>query len=71
MNNSIESSKYFPYIAWITVVGFAFFTYSLTTRMQEQLADIGDGVERLEQKINEMGAQQEASTSPISTSKGE
>ncbi len=69
MHNSLESSKYFPYIAWTLVVCFAFFTYTLTMRMQEELADIGDGVERLEQKINDMETQQKASTTPITTAK--
>lgn len=65
MNNTIESSKYFPYVAWATVIGFAFFTYTLTIRMQAELAEIGDGVERLEQKINNMETQQKASTSSV------
>ena len=67
MHNTIESSKYFPYIAWATVIGFAFFTYTLTIRMQAELAEIGDGVERLEQKINNMESQQKADTSSATT----
>jgi hypothetical protein len=58
MHNSLESSRFFPYIAWATVIGFAIFTYTLTVRVQTELSDIGDGVERLEQKINDMEAQQ-------------
>ncbi len=69
MHNTIESSKFFPYVAWTLVIGFAFFTYSLTMRMQDELADIGDGVERLEQKINEMETQQKSTTTPITTAK--
>ena len=57
MHNTLESSKYFPYIAWTTVIGFALFTYFLTIRVQTELSDIGDSVERLEQKIDNMGAQ--------------
>ena len=65
MHNSLESSKFFPYIAWSVVIGFAIFTYSLTIRMQTELSDIGDGVDRLEQKINTMEAQQRGvSTTP-------
>ncbi len=71
MHNSLESSKFFPYIAWILVISFALFTYSLTTRMHEELADIGDGVERLEQKINEMETQQKINTSPTTTVKAQ
>jgi hypothetical protein len=54
MNNSLESHKFFPYIAWTLVIGFAIFAYMLTVRFQQELAEIGDGVERLEQKINEL-----------------
>lgn len=70
MHNTIESSKYFPYVAWILVISFALFTYSLTLRMQEELSSISDGVERLEQKINDMDTQKQASTTaPITTAK--
>ncbi len=55
MNNTLESSKYFPYIAWALVIGFAVFTYSLATRMQTELSDISVSVERLEAKIDNMG----------------
>lgn len=73
MKNSLESSKFFPVIAWITVIGFAFFTYSLTMRLQTELSDISDGVARLEQKINEMDTSSKradpASTSVIQKTK--
>ena len=54
MNNTLESSKIFPYIAWALVVGFAIFTYMLTVRVQTELSDIGEGVERLEMKLNDL-----------------
>ncbi len=54
MNNTLESHKLFPYVAWTIVIGFAIFTYMLTLRVQTDLEEIGDGVQRLEQKINEM-----------------
>ncbi len=69
MHNSLESSKFFPYVAWTLVISFALFTYSLTMRMQEELSSIGDGVERLEQKINEMETQKNTSTTPVTTAK--
>lgn len=56
MNNTLESHKFFPYIAWATVIGFAIFVYMINLRVQTELADIGDGVERLEQRLNEMDA---------------
>ncbi len=57
MNNTLESSKYFPYIAWGLVIGFAFFTYALTVHVQEDLSDITVSVARLETKIDNMGNQ--------------
>jgi hypothetical protein len=62
MNNTLESSKYFPYIAWALVIGFALFTYFLTVRVQTELSDITTSVERLEQKIDDMGTKKEAVT---------
>lgn len=56
MHNTLESSKFFPYIAWITVFSFALFTYTLTAHVQTELSGIGDGVERLEQRLDEMDA---------------
>jgi len=56
MNNTLESSKFFPYVAWALVIGFALFTYLLTVRVQSELTDISSSVERLEQKIDDMGA---------------
>ncbi len=55
----LEESKFFPHIAWITVVGFALFTYNLTLRVNEELDTINSGIEdigtrldRIEQKVN-------------------
>jgi len=45
MNNTLESHKLFPFVAWGLVIGFAAFTYNLTMNVQEELTDIGDGVE--------------------------
>ncbi len=54
MHNTLESYKFFPYVAWALVIGFALFTYTLTTRLQTELDDIGSGIERLEQRLDEM-----------------
>ncbi len=56
MNNTLESYKIFPYIAWALVIGFALFTYSLTMQLQDELADINSGIERLETKLNTLEA---------------
>lgn len=54
MNNSLESHKFFPYIAWIVVIGFALFTYTLTTRLNQEITQISSDVERLEQRLDAM-----------------
>ena len=57
MNNTLESSKFFPYIAWALIIGFAVFTYMLTVRVQDELTGLSVSVERLETKIDTMGTQ--------------
>lgn len=54
MNNTLESHKLFPYIAWTLVIGFAVFTYTLTAQVQGELTGISDGVERLEVRLDNM-----------------
>ncbi len=56
MNNTLESHKLFPVVAWILVIGFAIFTYMLTVRVQAELTNIGDGIARLEERLNELDA---------------
>ncbi len=57
MHNTLESHKFFPFVAWGLVIGFAGFTYMLTVNVQRELGQIGDGVARLEMRLNEMDAQ--------------
>jgi hypothetical protein len=54
MHNTLESHKFFPYVAWALVIGFAAFTYFLTINVQNALSGISDGVERLEMRLDEM-----------------
>ena len=35
MNFTLEQHKFFPYVAWTLVVGFAFFTYTLTLHLND------------------------------------
>lgn len=37
---TIEGSKAFPYIAWITLLLFSMFTYSLVLQLQETVKDL-------------------------------
>jgi len=57
MNNTLESSKIFPYVAWTLVVFFAVFTYFLTVRLSEELARINESVARVEEKLNTISTQ--------------
>jgi cell division protein FtsL len=59
MHNTLESHKLFPYVAWTLVIGFAVFTYALTMQVQGELADISDGVDRLEMKLDNLEKAQE------------
>jgi len=51
MNNTLESSKLFPFIAWSTVIGFALFTYTLTMHLNSELDSISIDIESLESRI--------------------
>ncbi len=33
--NKLEESKYFPYIAWTTIILFVFFTYGLVRELSD------------------------------------
>lgn len=36
MKYSLEKSKFFPVLAWATVIGFAFVTYTLSQELQRE-----------------------------------
>jgi len=42
MDKSLESHKFFPWIAWVVVIGFAIFTYALTVSVQADIDYIVD-----------------------------
>jgi hypothetical protein len=48
MNHTLESSRLFPILAWIAVVFFAVFTYTLTSNLYAELDDLGQNVDQLE-----------------------
>ncbi len=58
MNHALENHRFFPVVAWLLVIGFATFTYLLTTHLQKELSTIGGSVEQLEQRLNEMEQKQ-------------
>lgn len=42
MNFTLEKHKFFPVIAWSLVIGFVFFTYSLTLRLSDTADILGE-----------------------------
>jgi hypothetical protein len=52
MNHTIESSKLFPIIAWTTVVGFALFTYNLTTNLNSAFSELDHNTTALESQLH-------------------
>lgn len=57
MHNTLESHKFFPIIAWALVLGFAGFTYFITTQVQAQLSEINEGVDQLQLELSEIKAE--------------
>ena len=39
-DRTLESSKIFPYLAWGLIIGFGFFVYQLSIRLQAAAADL-------------------------------
>lgn len=39
-DRTLESSKIFPYLAWGLIIGFVFFVYHITLRLQAAAADL-------------------------------
>lgn len=56
MNNTLESHKFFPYVAWLLVVSFALFTYMLTTQLHGSVGSLGEKVDDLEERVNNLEA---------------
>jgi hypothetical protein len=58
MNNTLESYKWFPYVAWFLVISFALFTYALTVRLNDSLSDLEPRIDQLEARLDAMEASQ-------------
>lgn len=58
MHNTLESYRFFPYVAWALVIGFALFTYLLTVRVNQELSGIDTNVDDLEMRIERLEQQQ-------------
>ena len=53
MNNTLEGHKFFPYMAWATIILFAFFTYSLASNLQDDLERIDRDVTLVEKSLTD------------------
>jgi hypothetical protein len=52
MNNSLESHRLFPHVAWFLIIGFAILTYSLTVRLQQEMSGLATNMDELENRVN-------------------
>jgi hypothetical protein len=50
---ALESYRFFPYLAWTLVIGFALFVYQLTVETSQKIASLGEQTQYLEQVVNE------------------
>ena len=53
MEHTLEKHKFFPYIAWTTVIAFAVFTYSLATNLQTSFDTLDEKARYQEQVLSE------------------
>jgi hypothetical protein len=54
MNNTLESYKAFPYVAWTLVIGFALFTVMLSMRLHDELSTLDNSMGNLEVRIDRL-----------------
>lgn len=50
---ALERAKYFPVLAWGTIIGFSLFVYSLVVNLQTAVADLGQVTSQLESAVNQ------------------
>jgi len=51
MKHALESQKWFPYIAWTTVICFTFFTGTLVVQLNETINGFDKNVIQLESEL--------------------
>lgn len=49
---ALESYRFFPYLAWTLVIGFAFFVYQLTVETAATITTLGEQTSALEQTVH-------------------
>lgn len=57
MNNTLESYRFFPHIAWALVIGFTLFTLNLTYLVSKEISGIGGNVENLQERVERLERQ--------------
>ena len=68
-DKALESYKIFPFVAWGLVIGFAFFVYSIATRLQAVAADLEAQTKWLQEQVNAPAGSIENFDRPTSTRK--
>jgi hypothetical protein len=58
MNNTLESHKLFPIVAWALVIGFALFTYTLVMHLNAEMEGISSQVTDLETRVSNIEAKE-------------
>ena len=53
---TLEASKAFPYVAWITVVMFSVFTYNLVSQLKDSIKELDQQTTALDQSIQALHA---------------
>jgi hypothetical protein len=57
MNNTLESHRFFPHVAWALVIGFALFTANLAFLVSKEISGIGGNVENLQERVERLEKQ--------------
>ncbi len=50
----LEKSRVFPYLAWVTVLGFTLFVFNLTLNLQNAVTDLQHSTDELETAIQNL-----------------
>jgi hypothetical protein len=52
-DRTIESLRFFPYVAWFVTAGFAFFVYSIAVQLQETAVQLQMQTEFIQAQIKQ------------------
>jgi hypothetical protein len=60
MQHTLEKHRFFPYIAWATVISFALFTYTLAMDLQDDLDDLNQEMGYIEYSTQNLKSERTA-----------